>query len=261
MGADGSGMLGGHVRLDQRATPLVAAVGAVVALAAGWTVARAQGMWTASGTMGVDFVPFVLVWGTMMTAMMLPSVTPFAALYLRSLDDHRIARTAAFLAGYTLLWAATGTAAYALAVAADHIVASGGAAPSLFAAAIFAATALFYLTPVKYRLLGYCRNPLGLLIEYGSYRGPARDLRAGLHHGVTCLGCCWALMTLMAVFGMMNVIAMVAIALIVALEKLWSDGERFARGVGAVAGVLAVVVLAFPGLAVGLAPVMPSMSM
>jgi predicted metal-binding membrane protein len=110
-------------------------------------------------------------------------------------------------------------------------------------------------------MLGRCRNPIGLLIGYGAMRGRFRDLRAGVHHGLVCLGCCWALMTLMVVFGMMNVIAMVAIAVVVALEKLWGEGERFARGVGVVAGVLAVLVLVFPGLAVGLTPDAMPMSM
>ena len=242
-----------------RAVVAVATVAAGVAAA--WIIVRAQGMGTASGTMGMSLLSFLFVWGLMMTAMMFPSVTPFAVLYLRSLDAHRTTRTTAFLAGYALLWTASGVAAYALAVGADHVVSSGGAAPRVFAASILGATALFYLTPLKYTMLGHCRHPIGLLIRYGALRGRFRDMRAGLHHGLVCLGCCWALMTLMVVFGMMNVIAMLVIAVVVAIEKLWSDGERFARGVGAVAGVLAVLVLLFPGLAVGLTPAAMPMSM
>ncbi len=138
------------------------------------------------------------------------------------------------------------------ALGADAVVALGDPAPRVFAAAVFATSGIYHLTSLKARLLGRCRNPLGLLITYGGYRGAARDLRAGLHHGLTCLGCCWSLMALMLVFGTMNVAAMVALGVVVAVEKLWARGVGFAQAVGAVSVVLAIAVLWMPGLAIGL---------
>lgn len=103
-----------------------------------------------------------------------------------------------------------------------------------------------------YLLLWAASGVLAWGLARGADRRVLRDLRAGVHHGTTCLGCCWSLMALMAVFGMMNVAAMVGIGLVVAVEKLWSRGIGFARAVGAASAVLAVAVLVAPELAVGL---------
>ena len=187
-----------------------------------------------------------------MTAVMLPPVAPFARLYLRSLETHRFARACVFTAGYLAVWCATGVVAYAFAWLVDHIVIMQGPTPRLFAAAILCVAAAFSLTDMKSRMLRKCRNPVGLLIQYGARGGWGRDLRAGLDHGATCLACCWALMTLMAVFGMMNVAAMVVLATVVALEKLWAHGLGFSRFVGVVNLCLAMLVLAVPQVAVAL---------
>jgi predicted metal-binding membrane protein len=224
----------------------------LAAVAAGWTAVRAGGMWTTPGTMGLDLAAFLLMWTVMVTAMMLPSVAPTAALYLRSLAAHRWAGAAGFLGGYALLWAGSGILGYGLARVADSVVGTGGAAPRTFAALVFGACAVFYWSPLKYRMLASCRNPLGLVIQYGAYRGWRGHLRAGLHHGATCLACCWALMALLVVFGTMNLAAMAVITAVVAAEKLWSRGVGFARLVGVAAAVLAVAVLFVPALAVGL---------
>ena len=91
-------------------------------------------------------------------------------------------------------------------------------------------------------------------MHYLSFRGPLRDARAGVHHGLFCLGCCWALMVVMVAFGVMNVAAMVALALVIAVEKHWRHGEHFARAVGVVAVVWAVVIVINPAVAPGLDP-------
>lgn len=217
----------------------------MVLAASSWTLVQARGMWTALGTMGHGLVRFLVVWA----AMMLPSMAPLASRYVRSRPWWG---AVLFVAGYLVLWAGSGLAAWSLALLADRVVALGGLAPRLFASGVFAAGAVFYLTPVKYRLLRACRSPVGLLVQYAARRGSLRDLRAGLHHGITCLGCCWSLMALMVVFGMMNVAAMVAIGVVVGVEKLWTRGIGFAPAVGAASAVAAVVVLVVPGLAVGL---------
>lgn len=231
--------------------PGLALLGAA-AVAAAWTIARAQGMWTAGGSMGIGWAPFIAMWSVMMTAMMLPSLTPVASLYIRSLPKWRAFGGTGFVAGYIVIWAASGSAAYGLARVADAAIGSGGWTPRVLAAGVLATTALYYLTPIKYRMLGYCRSPLGLVIQYGGYRTPLRHVRAGMHHGLTCLGCCWSLMALMAVFGVMNVLAMAALAIVVGIEKLWARGIGFARVVGGVSAVLAVAVLFVPEIAVGL---------
>ena len=96
------------------------------------------------------------------------------------------------------------------------------------------------------------RSPLSLLLHYGAYRGRLRDVRAGAHRGAYCLGCCWSLMALFVVVGVMNLAAMVVLAAVVLAEKLWVHGEVLARVVGIAALALAVAVIWVPALAPGL---------
>jgi predicted metal-binding membrane protein len=113
--------------------------------------------------------------------------------------------------------------------------------------AVFASCGVYQLTPLKSRCLKHCRSPLSLLLHYGAYRGALRDVRAGVHHGAFCLCCCWSLMALFVVVGVMNLAAMVVLA-----EKLWVHGEVLARVVGIAALALAVAVIWVPALAPGL---------
>jgi predicted metal-binding membrane protein len=122
------------------------------------------------------------------------------------------------------------------------------------AVATFAGAGLYQLTPVKARCLSHCRSPLSHLFHYVSFRGRLRDVRAGVSHGVFCLGCCWALMVLLVAFGVMNIAAMAGLALVIVLEKTWRYGERLARAVGVGALAFAAVLLLAPGLAPGLDP-------
>jgi predicted metal-binding membrane protein len=103
---------------------------------------------------------------------------------------------------------------------------------TVVAVAVFASCGVYQLTPLKSRCLKHCRSPLSLLLHYGAYRGPLRDVRAGAHHGAYCLGCCWSLMALFAVVGVMNLVAMVVLAAVVLAEKLSVHGELLARAVG-----------------------------
>jgi predicted metal-binding membrane protein len=144
--------------------------------------------------------------------------------------------------------------AFALAWLADRAIAGHAAAAMALAAAIFAAGGVYQLTPIKARCLARCRSPLGFLVRFGTLRGRARDLRVGLVHGAFCLGCCWALMTMLVAFGLMNLDAMIALALVVVVEKLGPWGRQFARLVGVVALAATVVVVLQPHLAPGLVP-------
>lgn len=204
------------------------------------------------GTMGLGIGSFAAVWVLMMSAMMLPSVAPFASLYVRTLGDRRSLRLAGFAAGYLIVWALVALPAYALAWLASRLASDHPAAATGLAVAIYTACGAYQLTPLKDRCLARCRSPLGFVLKLGGYRGRARDLRAGMYHGAFCLACCWALMALLIAFGLMNVIAMVVLAAAVLVEKAWAWGPLFARGLGIAALVLAVAVVFDPGLAPGL---------
>ncbi len=200
-------------------------------LAAGaWaaTVALARGMAGMSGTMGLGLAAFVPVWTLMMAAMMLPSVTPTASLYARTVRANRAWRMAGLVVGYLAVWAVAALPAYGLAWLAGWLTRMHPGAAHILAVAVFALAGAYQLTTLKDRCLAHCRSPLGLLLHYGSYRGRFRDLRVGAHHGGYCLGCCWGLMVILIAVGVMNVAAMVGLAALVLIEKTWRRGPAAA---------------------------------
>ncbi|MCF3133835.1 DUF2182 domain-containing protein [Streptomyces olivochromogenes] len=226
---------------------LVAAAAAWV-----WLVTRRGSMPGMPGTMGLALPAFLAVWTLMIAAMMLPATAPVAALYARTITVHRAPRMVAFTVAYLLVWAAAGLPAYALASGLGRAAGLPSVAGTAVAAAIFALNGVYQLTPLKDRCLARCRSPIGMMLRYGSYPGPSRDLRAGAHHGSFCLGCCWSLMVLLAAFGVMNLWAMVVLTGVITAEKLAPAGHLVARVVGIVSIALAVAVFWVPELAPGL---------
>jgi len=226
---------------------LIAAAGAWAA-----TVALARGMAGMTGTMGLGLAVFVPVWTLMMAAMMLPSVTPTAALYAKTVRGNRAARIAGLAGGYLGAWALAGLPAYGLAWLAGWLAGAHPGAAHVLAVGVFAGCGVYQLSSLKDRCLAHCRSPLALLLHYGSYRGRFRDVRAGAHHGGYCLGCCWGLMVILIAVGVMNIAAMVGLAAVVLIEKTWRWGPAAGRLAGVAALGLAVAVVWFPWLAPGL---------
>jgi predicted metal-binding membrane protein len=241
-----------------RATSLrqsvVPATAILIAAAAAWlvTITWAQSMGVMPGTMGMTVAAFIVMWTLMMAAMMLPSAMPMIVLYSRTIQTQPWIRMSAFGLGYILAWAATGVPAFILAWFTGRVAVENPGWATVIAVAIFGGAGVYQLTSLKNRCLSHCRSPLGHLMHYGNYRGRYRDLRAGAHHGLFCLGCCWALMVLMIAFGVMNLLAMVVLAAVIGIEKQWSRGEAFSKVMGVVALGLAVAVIFVPELAPGL---------
>ena len=213
------------------------------------------------GTMGMGVVSFTVMWGLMMAAMMLPSVAPFAQSYQATLVEHRAPRLIALSLGYLAVWTAMGVVAFAVADWFGRLAVEDANLAQWVAVGTFAVVGVYQLTPLKFRCLSHCRSPLGHLMHYLGFTGKLRDFRAGASHGWFCLGCCWALMLLMVAFGVMNVGAMVGLAAVIAVEKVWRHGEKFARVFGVGCLGFAVLLIFEPGLAPGLDPdaVMPMM--
>jgi len=232
-------------------------------LAAGaWaaTLIIARGMAGMTGTMGLGLAGFVSVWTLMMAAMMLPSVTPMAWLYAKTVRTNRTVRIAGMVTGYLAVWAAAALPAYGLAWLAGWLASRHPGAAHITAVAAFAACGIYQLSSLKDRCLAHCRSPLALLLHDGSYRGRLRDLRAGAHHGGYCLGCCWALMVILVAVGVMNVAAMFGLAALVLIEKTLPWGPVVGRLAGAAALALAVATIWAPWLAPGLHSVPRMMS-
>jgi predicted metal-binding membrane protein len=211
------------------------------------TLKQAGGMGIGPGTMGMALPFFLAMWVTMMAAMMFPSVAPVAILWTRAIGRkaagvERARRTILFVAGYLLAWSAYGLVAFAALLGTQRLVRVAPHGVKWLGVAIFAGAGLYQLTPLKDRCLAHCRSPLMQLLHYSGFRGRARDLRVGLHHGAYCVGCCWGLMVVLIALGVMNVAAMAGLAVVIFLEKLSRHGRALARVVGL--GFLGVAVLA-----------------
>ncbi len=236
----------------QRLTATASAL--LLGAAAAWVglVAVARDMGAVPGTMGLGLDAFVGVWALMIAAMMLPSVTPFALLYARTITDRRAVRVSALIAGYLVVWTAAALPAYGVAWLADRAVDGHRGAATALAVAIFAMCGAYQLTPLKDRCLAHCRSPLGFVLKLGAHRGRARDLYAGVYHGAFCLACCWGVMALLVAFGLMNLVAMVVLTAVVLAEKAAPWGPPLGKALGIGALVLAVAVVFEPGVASGL---------
>ena len=233
---------------------LTLAAAAVLAWVLTISWARAADMGAMPGTMSMSLASFVAMWGLMMAAMMLPSIMPFVLSYRATLVEHRGVRLTGLALGYILVWTAVGVLAFYVAELFGALASDSPNAAQAVAVGTFALVGAFQLTPLKFRCLSHCRSPLGHLMHYLGFTGRFRDVQAGASHGWFCLGCCWALMVLMIAFGVMNVGAMVGLSLVIAIEKLWRHGEKFARVFGVGCLVFAVVLVFEPGLAPGLDP-------
>jgi predicted metal-binding membrane protein len=178
-----------------------------------------------------------LMWALMMVAMMLPSALPMILLHAK-LSQGRPHATAAFALAYLLVWTAVALVA---ALAQQALVASGWIGvhdlllgDARIGGALLIAASLYQLTPIKRLCLERCRSPLSFLMT-GWRPGASGALRLGLRHGVYCVGCCWMLMALLFVGGVMNLAWVALLALVVMAEKLLPGGRWAANVVATVA--------------------------
>ena len=204
-----------------------------------------------AGEVLVPALLYVGGWMLMCAAMMLPTTFPLLEIF-RRLTARRAERRrlmALLVAGYLGAWAAFGLAAHALDLAL-HAIAERSLWLTfngwVLGGAVLAVAGLFQFSALKYRCLEKCRAPLGFALAHwrGGY-APSDALKLGLHHGIYCVGCCWALMLLMFVVGTGNVGWMLLLGAVMAVEKNLSWGRRLSPvlGVGLLAwaaGVLAI---------------------
>jgi predicted metal-binding membrane protein len=187
------------------------------------------------------------MWAVMMAAMMLPSALPMALAFGElSARAGEQARARSFVGAYLLVWCGFSIAATALqwvlqAVGwIDPMIVSTSA---LLTAALLVIAGAYQFSPLKRLCLAHCRTPMGFLL--GEWRPGVRGgFVMGLRHGLFCLGCCWALMALLFVGGVMNLAWIAALSIAVAIEKMVPHGERLAAVLGLVliaAGVVRVV--------------------
>jgi predicted metal-binding membrane protein len=228
------------------------------------TIGQARDMGVEPGTMGMALPLFLLLWVTMMAAMMLPSMAPVAITWARGIGRQssgwaRTARTAEFVGGYLLVWTVFGLLAYAALALTGSLLDDRPTTGRWIGAAAFLLAGLYEFGPLKHVCLRHCRDPMSHLVRYAAFRQPARDLRVGAHHGAYCVGCCAGLMVVLVPLGVMNVAAMAGLAVVIFLEKLWPRGPLLAWVVGVAFIVLAVLAPFQDWLLPGLQGPMPSM--
>jgi predicted metal-binding membrane protein len=214
------------------AVTLIALLG-IVGLAWAWLLSGG-GMTAMAPGLGL----VTLMWATMMVAMMTPSAAPMVLLYARAQraaepDAHP--PTAAFVAGYLLCWFAFAVLAAGLQIALDRAALLSEMTMALHGrkanGAVMVLVGLYQVSPFKDACLGRCRSPAQFLSRY--YRpGASGALRLGLLHGAYCVGCCWLLMALLFVGGVMNLLWIAGLTLLVAAEKLLPHGRVIAHVAG-----------------------------
>ena len=164
----------------------------------------------------------VVMWVVMMLAMMTPAVLPMVLTFSRLDRGGRRADAGLFAGGYLLAWSAFGILATALqwmlhrsALLHGHLL----AAPPPLAGSLLIVAGVYQLTPLKAACLAHCQSPLGFLLSHWR-DGAAGAFRMGVRHGAYCLGCCWVLMLLMFVYGVMSAAAMAGLTAFIVAERL-----------------------------------------
>ncbi|HKM63197.1 MAG TPA: DUF2182 domain-containing protein [Acidisphaera sp.] len=177
-------------------------------------------------------------WVLMSAAMMLPTTLPLLDRFKRMIARREDQRTlvALLVAGYLLAWLCFGVAAHILDAALRGVAPFFGLL--LFngwvvGAGVLAVAGAFQFSRLKYHCLDKCRTPLSFLSQHWNGQAPRRNaFLLGLHHGMFCVGCCWAIMLLMFVVGTGNVGWMLVLGALMALEKNASWGRRLSRPLG-----------------------------
>jgi predicted metal-binding membrane protein len=231
-----------------------AALAGVAAIAWAWMIHEARGMdvrgaceclgmqmggvsrgdWTAG-----SLLPLFLMWAGMMVAMMLPSAMPmiltFAAVSRNRRRQQRpYVSVAIFVAGYVAVW----TAFSALAAVAQWILhrqalisPAMSSTSATLGGVLLLAAGIFQFTPLKHTCLTHCRAPLEFIMTRWREGAPGA-FRMGLEHGAFCTGCCWALMALLFVLGVMNILWIAVLTILVALEKMLVRAKWFSTATG-----------------------------
>ena len=176
-----------------------------------------------------EFALTFVMWTVMMVGMMTPSAAPMILIYARAARiaaaaDRPFATTSWFLGAYLLAWTAFAFAATILQWALQRLSfldPMTAASSTMVGAGMLLLAGIYQLTPLKRACLINCQFPLAFIARRGGFgASPAAALKLGAEHGLYCIGCCWALMALLFVGGVMNPVWIAALAGFVLAEKL-----------------------------------------
>lgn len=237
----------------------IAAAGVLLLGALGWYwTAREAARMAAMGEMHMPPTDWLslqgllafAMWLAMMLAMMLPAALPMILLYRRCLlrDRQRVAKLWLFCLAYAAIWAGFAllmSVVQALGERAGILDPMSLRLPPALGAAVLALAGLYQLSQAKAACLQHCQSPLQFL-QHHARPGLAGAWRTGLHHGLYCLGCCWALMLILLAVGAMSLWGMALLSLLVLAEKLLSLGAGWRHCSGALLIAAGALLLAQP---------------
>lgn len=191
------------------------------------------------GTAQEAWLTFVM-WAVMMVAMMVPSVTPMVLMFARLRRGSGEASSLdvwLFALGYLVAWTVFSAVATVgqLGLQRAAIIGDALRVTPLIGGLVLVAAGVYQLTPLKDACLAKCRSPLTFFMTCW-HEGRLGALRMGLNHGTFCVGCCWLLMGLLFVAGVMNLLWVAAIAALVLIEKV----APYGRGIATLSGVAMV---------------------
>lgn len=216
-----------------------------------WSVVSAAGMrgdampMDAPSTMSL--AAFLIAWVAMMAAMMLPAVLPVVGRYARTAAGNAAAAIV-FVVGYLAVWTVVGIPAF---VASTHLNPVLHTCPWVgrVAGAVAVVAGLHQLTPLKATCLRHCRRSMSLSVRLGDHLNSApRALLAGGRYGIYCLGSCWMLMGVLIAFGTMQLAWMLALSVVIWLEKIALFGDQLRHTTAAILVVLGLALLVHPML-------------
>lgn len=218
-----------------------AAIARMVAMPAGGMASMAMPGLAGVGGSGAPGRAWLIgMWSVMMVAMMLPSAAPMILLFVgvtrrRKQEGRPAVPAAVFTLGYLLVWIAyaaiAGTAQWELNRRALLSPAMASASP-LLAGGLLIAAGVYQWLSLKAACLSHCRSPIGFF-SHEWREGVGGALLMGVRHGTYCVGCCWLLMALLFVAGVMNLLWVAVLAGFVLLEKLVRGGPFLGRVAGA----------------------------
>jgi len=189
----------------------------------------------------LEFGYVFVMWAVMMVGMMTPSVAPMILIYARvgrqaAMNSEPFAATVWFAGGYLLAWIAFSLAATSAQWALERatlLTPMMESSSNILGGVVLIVAGLYQWTPLKEACLSHCQAPLTFILAHGGFRGdPVGALTLGMRHGIYCVGCCWVLMALLFVGGVMNLFWIAALAILVLLEKVVPFGRIIARVAG-----------------------------
>jgi predicted metal-binding membrane protein len=186
----------------------------------------------------------VVMWWVMMVAMMLPSAAPMLLLFARIQRSQQakgapFVPTSVFAAGYLVAWGGFSVLAAGTQWGLERaglLSAMMSSTSALLGGVLLLAAGVYQLTPLQHACLQHCRSPLQFLTHHWRH-GISGAFWMGIDHGAFCLGCCWLLMGLLFVGGVMNLYWIIGLAVLVLLEKTIPAGHWLGSltGIGLIA--------------------------